>query len=117
MTSTVAEPSPSRAGPSINAAVSEPAWVKASLIAITVSFLALFLFVPLAAVFYEALRKGLGAYWASISDPDALDAVKLTLLAAGISVPLNVVFGLAASWAIARFEFRGRSVLITLIDL
>ncbi len=95
----------------------EPAWVRRALIALTLVFLGLFLFVPLAAVFAEALRKGLGAYLASFRDPAALAAIRLTLTATAIAVPLNLVFGLAASWAIARFEFRGKSVLITLIDL
>jgi sulfate transport system permease protein len=80
-------------------------------------FLGLFLFVPLIAVFVEAFRKGAGAYFESFQDPTALHAIKLTLLVATIAVPLNVVFGLAASWAIAKFEFMGKSVLITLIDL
>lgn len=96
---------------------SEPAWVRASLITIAFVFLLLFLFVPLAAVFTEALRKGWGAYVAAISEPDAVSAIKLTLLAAGIAVPLNLAFGVAAAWAIAKFEFRGKSLLITLIDL
>ena len=96
---------------------SEPAWVRASLIAIAFVFLLLFLFVPLAAVFTEALRKGWDAYVAAIVEPDALSAIKLTLLAAAIAVPLNLAFGVAAAWAIAKFEFRGKSLLITLIDL
>ena len=73
--------------------------------------------VPLAAVFVEALRKGVGAYFESFNDPAAWSAIKLTLLAAAVSVPVNIVFGLAASWAIAKFEFVGKSILITLIDL
>ncbi|MBE0502148.1 MAG: sulfate ABC transporter permease subunit CysW, partial [Desulfuromonadales bacterium] len=80
-------------------------------------FLALFLFVPLVAVFVQALEKGLGAYWAAIIEPDALAAIRLTLIAAGISVPLNLVFGIAAAWAITKFKFRGKAFLITLIDL
>ena len=88
-----------------------------TLIATSVGFLSLFLFVPLAAVFAEALRKGWGAYLASFSDPYCLSAVRLTLLVTAIAVPLNLVFGLAASWAIAKFEFTGKSVLISLIDL
>jgi sulfate transport system permease protein len=80
-------------------------------------FLGLFLFIPLAAVFSQALEKGVGTYFAAITEPDALAAIKLTLIAAGISVPLNLVFGLAAAWAIAKFDFRGKSFLITLIDL
>jgi len=98
-------------------AVAEPAWIRWSLIAIGLAFLTLFLFVPLAAVFTEALRKGFEVYLASFDDPDALSAIKLTLLAALISVPLNLVFGVSAAWAIAKFEFKGKSLLITLIDL
>ena len=92
-------------------------WVKWPMVLLTLGFLTLFLFVPLAAVFTEALRKGAGAYLASFSDPAALAAIKLTLLTAAIAVPLNLVFGLAAAWTIAKFEFKGRSVLLTLIDL
>ena len=86
-------------------------------IGVTLGYLALFLLVPLLAVFYEALRKGLGAYCASFHDPAALAAIKLTLLTAAIAVPANLVFGLAASWTIAKFKFPGRSLLLTLIDL
>ena len=89
----------------------------AVLITIALLYLALFLFVPLAAVFYEALRKGTTVYWEAISDPDAISAIKLTFIAALIAVPLNLVFGVAAAWAIAKFDFRGKSLLITLIDL
>ncbi len=103
--------------PKPQAATTEPRWLRFVLITITVLFLAFFLFVPLAAIFTEALRKGLGAYFKSFNDPAALSAIKLTLLVTGISVPLNLVFGLAASWALAKFQFWGRSVLITLIDL
>ncbi len=99
------------------AACSEPAWVRTALIAIAFVFLLLFLLVPLAAVFAGALHKGWDAYLAAITEPDAVSAIKLTLLAAGIAVPLNLVFGVAAAWAIAKFEFRGKSLLITLIDL
>lgn len=81
------------------------------------AYLALFLFVPLAAVFFEALKKGLGVYLSAISEPDAWSAVRLTLIAAAIAVPLNLVFGVAAAWAIAKFDFPGKSVLVTLIDL
>jgi len=100
-----------------NRATSETAWVRYTLIGITLLFLSLFLFVPLAAVFTEALRKGVQTYFAAIVEPDALSAIKLTLIAAGIAVPLNLVFGVAAAWAIAKFEFKGKSFLITLIDL
>jgi sulfate transport system permease protein len=84
---------------------------------IAVAFLGLFLVLPLAAVFAEALRKGLGAYFDSFADPDALAAIRLTLTVAAIAVPLNLVFGVAAAWAVTKFEFRGKSLLITLIDL
>ncbi len=79
--------------------------------------MSLFLFIPLAAVFTEALRKGFETYIAALVEPDALSAIKLTLIAAAISLPLNLVFGVAAAWAIAKFEFKGKSILITLIDL
>ncbi len=98
-------------------AISEPAWVRWLLIGLALTFLSLFLFIPLAAVFTEALRKGVETYFAALVEPDAVSAIKLTLLAAAIAVPLNLVFGVAASWAIAKFEFKGKSVLITLIDL
>ena len=103
--------------PRFSSAATEPPWVRRLLIGIALAFLALFLFVPLAAVFFEAMKKGLGVYLAAISEPDALSAIKLTLIAAGISVPLNLVFGVAAAWAIAKFDFRGKNVLLTLIDL
>jgi len=98
-------------------ATSEPTWVRWSLIATTLLFLSLFLFMPLAAVFTEALRKGFDTYISALADTDALSAMKLTFIAALIAVPLNLVFGVAAAWAIAKFEFRGKSILITLIDL
>ena len=90
------------------------AWL---LIAAALGFLGIFLVLPLVAVFTEALRKGVGAYFASFREEDALSAIRLTLTAAGIAVPLNLAFGLAASWCIAKFQFRGKSLLITLIDL
>ena len=101
----------------IQRAITEPPIVRRLLIGLTLLFLTLFLFLPLAVVFYEALRKGLGVYFAAIVDPDALAAIRLTLLCTVIAVPLNLVFGIAAAWAIAKFEFHGKSVLITLIDL
>ena len=101
----------------VRTATDEPLGVKILLVGVSIGFLTLFLLVPLLAVFTEALRKGLGTYWASLTDPAALAAIKLTLITAGISVPLNLVFGVAAAWAIAKFEFRGKSILITLIDL
>lgn len=101
----------------MNRATSESRVVRFSLIALTLLFLSLFLFIPLAAVFTEALRKGFGVYFAAILEQDALSAIKLTLIATSISLPLNLVFGVAAAWAIAKFEFKGKSFLITLIDL
>ena len=91
--------------------------MRIALIVIAILFLALFLLLPLIAVFIEAFRAGLGAYWSFITEPDALAAIRLTLLVAAIAVPANLIFGLAASWAIAKFEFRGKSVLNSLIDL
>jgi len=88
-----------------------------TLIGAMLGFLGLFLILPLIAVFTEALARGFDVYWAAITEPDARAAIRLTLLAAGIAVPLNVVFGLAASWAIAKFSFRGKQLLITMIDL
>jgi sulfate/thiosulfate transport system permease protein len=93
------------------------AWVPLALTVAALAYLALFLFVPLFAVFFEALRKGWGTYVAAIAEPDAWAAIRLTMLAAAIAVPLNLAFGIAAAWAIAKFDFRGKSVLTTLIDL
>ena len=98
-------------------ATSEPFLVRGLLIATVLMFLSLFLIVPLAAVFTEALRKGFAVYLSAITEPDALSSIKLTFIAALIAVPLNLVFGVAAAWAIAKFEFKGKSILITLIDL
>ena len=97
--------------------VTEARWVRWLLTGIALAFLALFLVVPLVAVFWQALSKGIGFYFTSLVDPDALSAIKLTLTTAAIAVPLNLAFGLAASWAIAKFEFRGKALLTTLIDL
>ena len=104
-------------GRSATAATSETALVRWLLIGIVIAFLGLFLLLPLAAVFYEALSKGWEVYLASFSNADAQAAIKLTLIAAAISVPLNLVFGVAAAYAIAKFEFPGKSFLISLIDL
>jgi sulfate transport system permease protein len=95
----------------------EPRWVRYTLMSLALAFMGLFLLLPLLAVFTEALRKGLDAYWVALQEPDAWAAIRLTLLTALIAVPLNLVFGVAAAWAIAKFEFRGKSLLITLIDL
>lgn len=98
-------------------ATQEPAWVRWTLTGLALAFLTLFLFVPLILVFYEALKKGIDVYFAAITEPDAVSAIQLTLTVAVIAVPLNLIFGVAAAWAIAKFEFRGKSLLITLIDL
>jgi sulfate transport system permease protein len=99
------------------AATGESVVVRWILIGVAVAFLALFIFLPLAIVFSQAFAKGISVYWASLVQPDALAAIRLTLLAAAIAVPLNLVFGVAAAWAIGKFEFVGKSLLITLIDL
>ena len=98
-------------------ATTEPALVRWTLIGVVLVFLGLFLAVPLAAVFSEALGKGVAAYFAAFREPDALAAIRLTLLTAAIAVPVNLLFGVAAAWAIAKFEFVGKNLLITLIDL
>ena len=109
---------PAREAPRrIRAATAEARWVRWSLIGAALGFMTLFLFIPLVTVFYEALKKGLDVYLAAVTEPDALSAIKLTLIAAAISVPANLVFGVAAAWAIAKFEFRGKNLLLTLIDL
>jgi len=98
-------------------AIAEPVWIRWLLIIGALAYLVLFLFVPLAAVFTEALRKGFEVYLEAFQETDALLAIQLTLFAALISVPLNLVFGVSAAWAIAKFNFKGKSILITLIDL
>ena len=103
--------------PALEGATTEPAWVRYGLITAALAFMTLFLFVPLATVFYEALKKGWGVYLAAVTEPDALSAIQLTLTATLISVPLNLVFGVAAAWAITKFDFRGKNLLLTLIDL
>ena len=95
----------------------EPAWVRALLITVALGFLAVFLVLPLGVVLHAAFGKGIAAYLAAVSEPDTRSAIKLTLIAAVIAVPLNVLFGLAAAWAITRFHFPGKRVLITVIDL
>jgi sulfate transport system permease protein len=98
-------------------ATTEKPWVRWALIGVAVGFLLIFLLMPLIIVFFEAFAKGVGAYFGAITEKDSLSAIRLTLLVAAISVPANLVFGVAAAWAIAKFEFRGKSFLITLIDL
>ncbi|WP_435627968.1 sulfate ABC transporter permease subunit CysW [Candidatus Ferrigenium straubiae] len=105
--------------PSIQRRISthESRGVTLLLTGIALGYLVLFLCIPLFAVFYEAFKKGWPLYWAALQEPDAWEAIKLTLLVAAIAVPANLVFGVTAAWAIAKFEFRGKSLLITLIDL
>ncbi|MCK6474041.1 MAG: sulfate ABC transporter permease subunit CysW [Planctomycetes bacterium] len=95
----------------------ESKWAKWGLTLLAFGFLGLFLLLPLAAIFSEGLKKGWSAYWTALKEPEAISAIKLTLLVAAIAVPANLVFGIVASWAIAKFEFRGKQILITLIDL
>jgi len=111
---TLALPAPVAARSS---ATAEPRLVRWLLTGLALAFLGLFLLVPLLAVFTEALRKGFDTYLAALVEPDALAAIQLTLLVAAIAVPANLVFGVSAAWAIAKFDFRGKSLLITLIDL
>jgi sulfate transport system permease protein len=94
----------------------ERPWTRALLIGVALAFLVLFLLLPLVAVFAKAFEKGVAAYAAAIADPIAMDAIRLTLVTAAIVVPINVIFGVAAAWAIAKFEFPGRQMLVTLID-
>ncbi|MDP1565359.1 MAG: sulfate ABC transporter permease subunit CysW [Polaromonas sp.] len=108
---------PGKAGSAALAGREEAKWVRYTLITIALVFVLLFLVLPLAAVFTEALRKGFDAYWAALKEPDAWSAIQLTLIAAAIAVPLNLVFGVSAAWAIAKYEFRGKSFLTTLVDL
>jgi sulfate transport system permease protein len=100
-----------------SAGTTESAWVRWTLIAIALLFMLLFLVLPLAAVAAEALRKGFGAYLEALQEPDAWSAIELTLITAAIAVPMNLVFGIAASWCIAKYEFRGKALLTTLVDL
>jgi sulfate transport system permease protein len=115
--SAVALPTPAASSRKLRRAHHEPAWVRWTLIGLALAFLVGFLFLPLAVVFGQAFSKGLAAYGAALVEPGTRAAIGLTLLAAAISVPLNLVFGLAAAWCIAKFEFLGKSLLITLIDL
>jgi len=101
----------------VTRATGESRGVRWTLTAIALVFLAFTLVLPLALVFTEALAKGLPAYWGAIREPDALSAAKLTLLVASIAVPVNLIFGVSAAWAISKFQFRGKNLLITLIDL
>jgi sulfate transport system permease protein len=101
----------------VNTATRDPAWVKGVVLFLALGFFALFLLLPLIAVFVEAFRRGWSIYVAALVEPDAMSAIRLTLLTAAIAVPLNLAFGLAAAWAITKFDFRGKQMLITFIDL
>src|SRR2546428_10690550 len=101
----------------VSRATGESRAIRWLLTATALGFLAVMLVLPLVLVFAEALAKGLPAYWEAIKEPDALSAAKLTVLIASIAVPVNLVFGVAAAWCISKFEFPGKNVLITLIDL
>lgn len=98
-------------------ATTEPPWVKWSLIGVALSFLALFLVLPLAVVLYGAFEAGLNVWWQAVTDPDALASIRLTLLVLFVVVPINAIFGVAIAWAIAKFEFRGKTILISIIDM
>jgi sulfate/thiosulfate transport system permease protein len=100
-----------------NTATRDPAWIKIVVLGISLGFFVLFLLMPLIAVFVEAFRRGWATYMAALIEPDALSAIRLTLLIAAIAVPVNLAFGIAAAWAITKFDFRGKQFLITLIDL
>ncbi len=100
-----------------NPATRDNPWARRIILATSLAFFALFLVLPLVAVLVEALRRGLSVYVAALTEPDALSAIKLTLIVAAVSVPMNLVFGIAASWAITKFDFKGKQFLVTLIDL
>ncbi|MEI6145587.1 MAG: sulfate ABC transporter permease subunit CysW [Methylococcales bacterium] len=98
-------------------ALQDPDWVRWSLITIAISFISLFILLPLGLVIVKAFSKGIEAYWSALSEPDTLSAIKLTLITAAVTVPLNTLFGVTAAWAVTRFDFKGKSLLTTLIDL
>src|SRR5579862_5062054 len=98
-------------------ALVEPAPIRWLLIAVTLAFLGVFLLLPLFTVFVQALSSGIGTYFGALADADTLASIRLTLVTAAIAVPLNTLFGVGAAWAIAKFEFRGKNLLTTLIDL
>jgi sulfate transport system permease protein len=100
-----------------HSAITEPFWVRWLLIGVSLVFLAFFLFIPLVAVFVEAFKQGVGVYRSTFEDSDAIHSIKLTLLIAAITVPINTIFGLAAAWAITKYSFRGKSILTTVLDL
>ena len=116
MSTTLTSPT-SHTANKIQAGTTEARWIRRGLIGLALCFMFLFLVLPLAAVFTEALRKGLGAYLEALKEPDTWSAIRLTLITAAVAVPLNLVFGVAAAWAIAKYEFWGKSLLTTLVDL
>jgi len=101
----------------IREATTEPLWVRLLLIAVAVGFLSVFLLLPLLSIFVKSFSDGLNVFWQSLTDSDSLAAIRLTLLTAAIVVPLNVVFGVAAAWCLGKFEFKGKGILLTLIDI
>jgi sulfate transport system permease protein len=117
MASTTASPFASRLVRAAPRSTRDPAWARVLLIGIALAFLAFFLLLPLAVVFSQAFAKGVGYFLSAIREPDALSAIRLTLLTVALVVPINVVFGVAAAWAIAKYRFPGKSILTTLIDL
>ena len=120
MAGAVATLAPGGRGESVyekRAATRDAPWVKWLILGVALSFFAIFIFMPLVAVFVEAFRKGWTTYYRALIEPDALSAIRLTLIAAAIAVPLNIVFGISAAWAIAKYQFFGKQLLTTLIDL
>ncbi len=117
MASSTRSPFSSRPTLTVPRATRDPAWARGLLTGVALAFLGVFLLLPLAVVFSQALRKGAGFFFETIREPDALAAIRLTLLTVAIVVPINVAFGVAAAWAIAKFRFSGKSILTTLIDL
>ena len=116
MTSATATAAPEMGAPT-EQTLTEPAWVRWLLVGTAIAVLTLFLLLPLLTVFSEALAKGFDAYFAALADDDARSAIFLTVLTAGIAVPVNVVFGVSAAWCVSKFDFRGKSILLSLIDL
>lgn len=115
--SSLAQTQPALAAASLPKATAEPAWVKWTLVTVALTFLTLFLVLPLSVVLYGAFELGVKVWWDAITEPDALAAIRLTLFVLIIVVPLNAIFGIAIAWAIAKFEFKGKTLLISIIDM
>ncbi|GHG71179.1 sulfate ABC transporter permease subunit CysW [Alishewanella longhuensis] len=115
--SSLAQTQPALAAASLPKATAEPAWVKWTLVTVALTFLTLFLVLPLSVVLYGAFELGVKVWWDAITEPDALAAIRLTLFVLVIVVPLNAIFGIAIAWAIAKFEFKGKTLLISIIDM